>query len=179
MKTSVFHNTYKEKLADILNNGINTSYRNKKSGYSKTDFVVNLDIELDKIADKYFKNKPKRHNSNFAWLDFEKAKLLKFCDQIILEIIVDINTIYVSNQGLWQLCYKHVDNVDKTDFRLFAQVYWKNVIPYKEYSISEKLRLIDGFNQIYMDKTKLFYDIGPPEAIIPYDISPSMIKSIH
>ena len=175
MKIKVFHTTCKKNLADILKRGIKTSYRNKKLGYTQDDSVVDLDIELDNIAKKYFKNKPKRQHSNFAWLNFEKAKSLK-PDHIILEIEVDINTVYISNQGLWDLCSKHVDTKDETNFILFAQVYWRNVIPYMEYSKSDKLKLIEGINPEYIKKIETFYKFTLPEAIIPFDILPSMIK---
>lgn len=176
IKIKVFHTTHKKNLACILKKGIKTSYSNKKLGYTQDNSVVDLNIELDNIGKKYFKNKPKRQHSIFAWLNFEKAKSLKPPYHIILEIEVDINTVYISNQGLWYLCSKCFDSQDETNFILIAQVYWRNVIPYIEYSRSDKLKLIKGVNPNYIIKIETFYKTTLPEAIIPYDILPSMIK---
>ena len=179
MEKIVYHKTPKENLIDILKGGLKIEYRNNKIGYTQTNSVINVDAELDNIAEKYFKNKPKRNFSNFAWLLTEHLVIENFPNSCNLEICVDTDSVYVSSPRLWFLCKQYFKR-DYSDFLSFALVYWKNVTTLSEYLSSKKdLKIIDGLNQKNEKMIQHIWNNNQAiEIMMPYDIPPYNIKKM-
>ena len=178
MEKIVYHNTRKENLNGILKEGLKIECRNKNKGYTQTDLVIDLDTKLDSISEEYFKNKPTRNGSNFAWLYEEQLQIVNFKNPHRLDICIDAESVYVSSQTLWLLC-KQYSKRDFSDFLSFALVYWENVTTLSEYLSSKKeLKTIDGLNQKYEKMIQNMWNNNPViEIMIPYDISIYNIKN--
>jgi hypothetical protein len=132
---NIYHRTLERNLHNILSNGLDTRYRGNQDGYTKNNLVFECDKRLDLLNEELSLNKPKRLESNYAWLNLEYAKEMNLSSdkkEVILKLEVDPSMVFVSHQLLWHAAYQSSKypgfNLPNTSFEDIGLIYWLNVI---------------------------------------------------
>ena len=142
-------------LHEILHNGLTSNYRGNRNGYTKTDLIFDFNKRLDVLNEKLSLNKPKRLESNFAWLNLENAKRVNLHSgekEVIIRLEVEPSMVFVSHQFLWYAAYYFYKNADfnfpESSFEELGFIYWFNVINLDAFlSAKPEINFPDDFNE--------------------------------
>lgn len=180
----VYHRTLEKNVDKILTNGLDSCFRNNGNGYTQNNLLHECDKALDSLNENLSLNKPKRLDSNFAWLSIEDARRENIANhekQVILKIEIDPSTVFVSHQMLWSVAYKaFLDSrsVPKASFEEIGVVYWLNVINLNIFLRGfYRMRFTDTFDKYLKEYLRDIWEASDKfEVIIPNRIESSMIS---
>ena len=184
----VYHRTLERNIHEIMSNGLNACYRNNGDGYTKNDLIYKFDKSLDLLNEKLSLNKPKRLESNFAWLNLDYAKqqnLHSSEKEIILRLEVNPSMVFVSYRLLWAAARQSFKNPEssfpKSSFEELGSIYWLNVVDLNTFlQTNYEIKFTDDFD---IDLKNHFIEYcgnkNSLEVIIPNRIEPSKISILH
>ena len=184
----VYHRTLERNIHEIMSNGLNACYRNNGDGYTKNDLIYKFDKSLDLLNEKLSLNKPKRLESNFAWLNLDYAKqqnLHSSEKEIILRLEVNPSMVFVSYRLLWAAARQSFKNPEssfpKSSFEELGSIYWLNVVDLNTFlQTNYEIKFTDDFDT---DLKNHFIEYcgnkNSLEIIVPNGIEPSKISILH
>ena len=184
----VYHRTLERNIHEIMSNGLNACYRNNGDGYTKNDLIYKFDKSLDLLNEKLSLNKPKRVESNFAWLNLDYAKqqnLHSSEKEVIIRLEVNPSMVFVSYRLLWAAARQSFKNpgssFQKSSFEELGSIYWLNVVDLSTFlQINYEIKFTDDFDD---DLKNHFIEYcgnkNSLEVIIPNRIEPSKISILY
>lgn len=184
----VYHRTLERNIHEIMSNGLNACYRNNGDGYTKNDLIYKFDKSLDLLNEKLSLNKPKRLESNFAWLNLDYAKqqnLHSSEKEVIIRLEVNPSMVFVSYRLLWAAARQSFKNpgssFQKSSFEELGSIYWLNVVDLSTFlQINYEIKFTDDFDD---DLKNHFIEYcgnkNSLEVIIPNRIEPSKISILY
>ena len=152
-------------LHEILSNGLTSHNRGNRDGYTKNDLIFECDKHLDLLNENLSLNKPKRLESNFAWLNKEHAKRIHLHSgekEVIIRLEVDPSMVFVSHQLLWNAAYNFYRNqcfnFPESSFEELGFIYWSNVINLDVFlSTKPEIKFPDDFNESLKNRFRTYW----------------------
>lgn len=181
----VYHRTLEKNAKQILTHGLKPCFRNNGEGYTKNTSIPKCDKSLDDLIEEKSLNKPKRLESNFAWLSLSHAKnenLHSNRKEVILKLEVDPLKVFVGNRFLWNVAYSSFRSSEylykPSTFEELSIVYWLNVISLNNFLHNKyEIKFTDNFDQdlkydlIHKCKNRIHLEVIIPHIVEPSEIS--------